>query len=265
MPLPLWAVMAGADTLLNIGSNIFGQHKQQDANMELAKFQADANQKYLQQQLEYNTPKNQMARFQEAGLNPNLIYGQGNPGNQNAPLTHPDIRPTDFQNLMKNVTPVSTMMQTQASVGALNARTAKDVMNTEVARVQKAVLERNPLLDASYLEALIQSMQATANLKASDASIRSLEAQWQRQQVGRVQQDGSMLVQPEGFHKMDVELNLLYQKYHLNEADNKLKAAVLQSKEFQNDILNIQKKFIADGEVNYQVIMTFLLQLLQKL
>ena len=32
-------------------------------------------------QNEYNKPINQMARFNEAGLNPNLIYGQGNAGN----------------------------------------------------------------------------------------------------------------------------------------------------------------------------------------
>lgn len=30
----------------------------------------------------YNSPKSQMERFSEAGLNPNLIYGQGTPGNQ---------------------------------------------------------------------------------------------------------------------------------------------------------------------------------------
>lgn len=29
----------------------------------------------------YNTPQAQMQRFKDAGLNPNLIYGQGNPGN----------------------------------------------------------------------------------------------------------------------------------------------------------------------------------------
>ncbi len=36
-------------------------------------------------QNEYNKPINQMARFKEAGLNPNLIYGQGNAGNADAP------------------------------------------------------------------------------------------------------------------------------------------------------------------------------------
>lgn len=34
-------------------------------------------------QNEYNTPRAQMQRFKEAGLNPNLIYGQGNNGNAN--------------------------------------------------------------------------------------------------------------------------------------------------------------------------------------
>lgn len=37
----------------------------------------DAMEDWMMQQ-EYNSPKNQMARFKEAGLNPNLIYGQTN-------------------------------------------------------------------------------------------------------------------------------------------------------------------------------------------
>lgn len=34
---------------------------------------------------EYNTPANQMRRFKDAGLNPNLIYGQGTSGNTALP------------------------------------------------------------------------------------------------------------------------------------------------------------------------------------
>lgn len=35
----------------------------------------------------YNSPEQQMARFKSAGLNPNLIYGQGSPGNAGALTT----------------------------------------------------------------------------------------------------------------------------------------------------------------------------------
>lgn len=39
---------------------------------------------------EYNTPANQMKRFKDAGLNPHLIYGQGNSGNAgSAPASTP--------------------------------------------------------------------------------------------------------------------------------------------------------------------------------
>lgn len=40
-------------------------------------------------QNEYNSPVNQVMRMKEAGLNPNLFYSQGNPGNNSsAPGTH---------------------------------------------------------------------------------------------------------------------------------------------------------------------------------
>lgn len=42
----------------------------------------------------YNSPEAQMARFKAAGLNPNLIYGQGNAGNASSP---PSYQPANVQ------------------------------------------------------------------------------------------------------------------------------------------------------------------------
>lgn len=39
-------------------------------------------------QNEYNDPESQMARFKAAGLNPHLIYGQGNAGNNSSPASY---------------------------------------------------------------------------------------------------------------------------------------------------------------------------------
>ena len=69
-------------------SGLFGMSATQSnnqANMELAKYQNEQNIKLWQMQNEYNLPKNQMQRYIDAGLNPNLMYGQGNPGNASAP------------------------------------------------------------------------------------------------------------------------------------------------------------------------------------
>lgn len=75
---------AASNAISGIGDNI-----QQNANidaynrgqLELAKYTADRNVEFWNMQNEYNTPLKQMERYVDAGLNPNLIYGQINPGN----------------------------------------------------------------------------------------------------------------------------------------------------------------------------------------
>ena len=48
------------------------------ANLELAKWQYQANLEQWNRENEYNSPAAQMQRYMDAGLNPNLIYGQQN-------------------------------------------------------------------------------------------------------------------------------------------------------------------------------------------
>lgn len=47
---------------------------------ELGQWQNDMNIANWNMVNEYNSPANQMARLKDAGLNPNLMYGQGSPG-----------------------------------------------------------------------------------------------------------------------------------------------------------------------------------------
>lgn len=58
--------------------------KYNQGQIDLAKYVADRNEGFWNLQNEYNTPERQMARYIEAGLNPNLIYGQINNGNASA-------------------------------------------------------------------------------------------------------------------------------------------------------------------------------------
>lgn len=51
--------------------------KQLKANKELAQYQFDLNKQQWEAENEYNSPKAQMQRLKEAGLNPNLVYGNG--------------------------------------------------------------------------------------------------------------------------------------------------------------------------------------------
>lgn len=62
----------------DLTSTLWSGHQQNKANKE-AQFQSYAQQvSLMNEQNAYNTPAAQMARYKEAGLNPNLIYGQSN-------------------------------------------------------------------------------------------------------------------------------------------------------------------------------------------
>ena len=51
------------------------------ANRQLAEYEWNKNLEMWNRQNQYNSPSAQMQRYKDAGLNPNLIYGQGSSGN----------------------------------------------------------------------------------------------------------------------------------------------------------------------------------------
>lgn len=85
-PIVLAGIIAGVSALAGSIINTSSSKKQMQAtnkaNMDLAQYQADANEKLIDKQNQYNTPAMQMLRYQDAKLNPNLVYSQGSSGNQ---------------------------------------------------------------------------------------------------------------------------------------------------------------------------------------
>lgn len=102
----LGAIIAGGASLLGSAFGFGSQKKTNKANMELAKYQnewqAQENEKAYQRNLqmwnlqnEYNSPTQQMARLRTAGLNPNLVYGNGVTGNSSG--SAPQYQPADIK------------------------------------------------------------------------------------------------------------------------------------------------------------------------
>lgn len=102
-------IISGVGSLLGgLGSSSMNNKAVQDtnkANMEIAKYQAQwqqqENEKAYQRSLnmwnlqnEYNSPTQQMARIRAAGLNPNLVYGNGVTGNSSG--STPQYEPAKF-------------------------------------------------------------------------------------------------------------------------------------------------------------------------
>lgn len=67
----------GLDAFSNLASTSMSNTQQKNLSAQEMRY----NEYMWNKQNEYNAPAAQMARFKAAGLNPNLIYGQGTPGN----------------------------------------------------------------------------------------------------------------------------------------------------------------------------------------
>lgn len=100
------ALIAGGASLLGSVLGSRSQSKTNQKNMELARYQnewqAQENEKAYQRNLqmwnlqnEYNSPTQQMARLRSAGLNPNLVYGNGVTGNSAG--STPQYQPADIK------------------------------------------------------------------------------------------------------------------------------------------------------------------------
>lgn len=78
----LAASMGGA--AVSGGFGLIGQALNYAFNKKLAAQQNQYNLDMWKMQADYNSPQAQMQRFKDAGLNPNLIYGQGSNGNMSS-------------------------------------------------------------------------------------------------------------------------------------------------------------------------------------
>lgn len=248
----MWgAIIAG---VVALASAVIGGVQQHRSNKKLAAFQADANEKYQAQQNEYNAPVNQMARFQQAGLNPNLIYGQGSPGNQTAAVQYPDIKTTDIQSISASDA-IGMFNQTRlanSQVQAQNASTRQKHAVTELNKLQTKVLEKNPALNDAGFTAIIDGLKASAELKSEQVQGQKISNQVSEASAGHA------------VSKVFHEVQVLEQRFKLGQLDAKIKAEVLKSKEFQNAIMEVQKKFMTDGDITPGHILTFIQSLLLK-
>lgn len=129
---------------------------------------------------QYNSPAEQMKRYAQAGLNPNLIYGQGNSGNaSNAPtfeaLAEPGYKPVDIPS-------ITGSLQSFTDWGIKQAQ--EDKIETETDLAKSKIIS----------ETLSQAGQTLRNTKdslllpyAEELTKTSLEAQ--KAQIDKIMAD----------------------------------------------------------------------------
>jgi hypothetical protein len=153
MPIP-----AGVAAAITAATTIGGQILQNRQNRKAAENQARWNQRMADRQNQwsrdmwhlqnqYNSPIEQMARFKQAGLNPHLIYGRGNPGNA-TPLKSADVK-AYTKPQMENVIRGINAFQDHQQLKSVKAQTDNTEAGTQVKHQQALLTAQQTALTAA--------------------------------------------------------------------------------------------------------------------
>ena len=163
-PATMSALLAVGGTALNVGSGAVGQARQNKQARKL-----------LDYQNWYNSPAQQMYRFKQAGLNPNLIYGQGNAGNWSGspPASFADYQSGATDRIGEQV--ADTILKVQQSRLLESQRDLTDqkvvesTVKADLVAAQKDLVRANPLMKPEYVDSMVRQLKAAADLKAQES------------------------------------------------------------------------------------------------
>ncbi|WNK13171.1 MAG: DNA pilot protein [Microvirus sp.] len=232
MPFPTGAVVAGASALISAiiaaqsskkqanrinQANLSQQFMANQANLELAKYQSEANQKFIDAQNAYNSPRMQQSRFAQAGLNPNLMYGQGTPGTQNSPNRYeaPTIQPGRISQTFNplQIPQVIGMYQDfrmkEAQIDNIEANTSNlgERTKTEpIKRIVQAIMGKKGEFDIERGKSLLPYEQDIAHGKSQEAYSRVL------QEMNKVKQQAESLKGTELRNDL-MKMDMLFKQY----------------------------------------------------
>lgn len=139
------AIGAAISTLGNAAVQI-AANKKQYKNQQKAMAQQQAYNKELwDYQNAYNTPQQQMARYEAAGLNPHLIYGSGAQASGNAGAIAPSEVPIE-QSPRPNLPDGGDVMLRRLQMRQMDAQYAATVQNTANLKVKNMIDNTNVAL-----------------------------------------------------------------------------------------------------------------------
>lgn len=206
------------------------------------------------EQREYDSPEQQMARYKAAGLNPHLIYGSGSSSGQAFPIDAGQVAPSRIDAPQASMPDIAgnylALARGAASLDLTQQKTAESSIKTQAGEIQNEIAKTNPMLNPSVAAAVSDAMEQVALAKSQESFI-----------MRSAQPDGNSLL----VRKVYADVQALEQKLGLNTTDLAIKNKILESKEYDNAIREIQVKWLKDGSINSEHIRQGLMLLLSKM
>ena len=159
--------------------------KNREYNMMLARQQNQWNLEQWQRENDYNSPTSQMARMREAGLNPDLMYGQGTTGNS---FSSPEMtsgapsEPNDMSAMLSKRSFGQTMQQildkeqqrrmNEAQTEAIRATAREKNTNANATEIESAIVQAREGREVQLFGLTLRNTQLLGD--KTDAEIKSI-------------------------------------------------------------------------------------------
>lgn len=159
--------------------------KNREYNMMLARQQNQWNLEQWQRENDYNSPTSQMARLREAGLNPDLMYGQGTTGNS---FSSPEMtsgapsEPNDMSAMLSKRSFGQTMQQildkeqqrrmNEAQIEAIRATAREKNTNANATEIESAIAQAREGREVQLFGLTLRNTQLLGD--KTDAEIKSI-------------------------------------------------------------------------------------------
>ena len=141
-------LIPGASAILDFGLGVASSGISNSQSKSLMRYQNNLNIQNWKMQNEYNLPKNQMQRYLDAGLNPNLVYG--NLQNSADSLSSPSASSAPVQrrdSIVQTMAAAAQIEQMKAGTRLIKARLSANLMKlplrTNVIMMLVGVIVRN--------------------------------------------------------------------------------------------------------------------------
>lgn len=194
------AIISGLGSLANGMFSANAQSVANAKNMELANYAARVNYYMWMKNNQYNSPIEQRKRLQAAGLNPNLVYGNGVTGNTSGSTPQydaPDIKPVNYGRMFnpQDALMVASQIE-QMKANTELAKTSQDVRRQEVLESAARTAARYAEKARTEQETYQSSKLFNYSMRAQEANIQKMLSDVQRNEMATMYQQAEMSLIP---------------------------------------------------------------------
>lgn len=254
-------IPAVAGTAIGNAGNLLGTILTNKAQKELAKYSYDQQRQMIQEQNAYNSPKEQLARYEEAGLNPNLIYGNGasSAGNQSdlaeykAPALHaPQLDMQSIGDTIRNYMGLLTLRKDLELKQQEIYNKHEELLMMRANRHAQDIRNRWNSLITGFDPGLVKMVGEDDQINASSAMKRY------NAELKSIEELNEMRAASTALTKVQTQVGRLtgkekqYYIEHIQPHINAIMEKRAAGLDIQNDLLDLQKSFFkADKYMGY--------------